>query len=337
MSCIFASKALLDKEYKQLFLERLSSTSKLKECIKGRYDKKEITEAELNSLFTNNHKKIFAFIGSGNEHRIRYFFNASSKDDSRDNQIRLIDRLILDSIHFDVINTLMMRFSDEYAQNQSEIDKEWDTEVQNYVELGPLPSFIIIQNAIKLNKTRVFQDLIFPKHRLVELFKLEDQRIIPNKDVFENWLSESDSQRENILTKYIVFAAIASLVILVLIVALPWCITGMGTAFATSLSPHGLVVGVFVGLFLTAGINSVVTGVFNKTNNLIYRTSIDDEQPSYNFSTELMMTKLPKSSQGQALQTIVPPDEGELALFKIKIKDETPQCQIPEFGTHFKL
>ncbi|HFL3871475.1 TPA: hypothetical protein ACG3KN_003125, partial [Legionella pneumophila] len=73
MKTIFANKELLYNQYKKMFLEQISDISKLKECVKARYDIKELPDEIFFKLLINNHKKIYDFIGTHNQNRIRYF------------------------------------------------------------------------------------------------------------------------------------------------------------------------------------------------------------------------------------------------------------------------
>ncbi|HEN5497217.1 TPA: hypothetical protein U6291_003164, partial [Legionella pneumophila] len=117
MKTIFANKELLYNQYKKMFLEQISDINKLKECIKARYDIKELPDEILFKLLTNNHKKIYDFIGTHNQNRIRYFFGNFDNFDPRDNQISVLDRFILDSVHFYITSSLLMQLHKEYQEN----------------------------------------------------------------------------------------------------------------------------------------------------------------------------------------------------------------------------
>lgn len=213
MNSIFANKSLLDAEYKRLFLKKLTHIEELKESIRARYDKKTVSDETIRQILSNNHKVIYEFIGAHNESRIRHFFADFQKQDNRDNQIRIADRFILDCIHFDVIFILMTRFATEYSTDQADIDKEWNNEIQSAKELGAIPPFLIIQNAIKLNKERVFNELVFPDDQRVTLFQLKKNSVIPDRAVFINWLSESNQKSNGLRNTllYLSAAVVASL------------------------------------------------------------------------------------------------------------------------------
>jgi hypothetical protein len=211
MNSIFASKDLLDAEYKRLFLSKLSHLDELKESIKVRYDKKDISDACIRQILSNNHKAIFDFIGSHNESRIRHFFGVPQFPDDRDTNIRVADRLILDAIHFDIILELMIRFGTEYSQDQINIDKEWFTEISTTPDLELITPFIAIQNAIKLNKQRVFIDLVFPEHQSnMTLFRLKGNSVIPDGNIFTNWLPKEEPNHLKTILLSIAAALVAA-------------------------------------------------------------------------------------------------------------------------------
>lgn len=322
MDCIFTSKALLDKEYKRLFLERISNYSQLKDCISGRFNKKIITDAEFDALISDNHKTIYDFIGSSNENRIRHFFGSANKTDIRDNQIRLIDRLILDSVHFDLINSLMLQFTNEYSAHQLDIDKEWAVEIQNHDGVGIIPNFFIIQNAIKYNKSRVFEDLAFPVQKPVELFKLTGQQVIPNKQVFKQWLPELNNQSTGNYTNYILLAIIATalaLIIPLIYLAIAGGTAGLGAAIATtSFSTAGVFAGVFIALIFNNFITNTITtclNFFDEDNKLNTPNNNLESRP---LSTRMMMNKLPKEPDNTLSNPVAPADIKIKPLFTAK-------------------
>jgi hypothetical protein len=193
MPSIFTDKKLLHQEYKRIFFDNLTDVQKIKKCLCGRYDKKTITDESLAQLFTNNHKVIYDFVGLSNELRIKYFFGDVDDRDSRDGQIRLIDKLVLDSIHFEVMRALLSQLNNEYSANKDEIDKIWKSEVDAHAYLGPLEPIFIIQYVFKQMKKQFFDDLIFPSKSNVSLFSLRKEVITPNKNIFKNWIPKTDS------------------------------------------------------------------------------------------------------------------------------------------------
>lgn len=259
MDSIFASKDLLDAEYKRLFLHKLSHLDELKEAIKARYDKKDIPDELIRQILSNNHKAIFDFIGSHNESRIRNFFGVPQFPDDRDSQIRVIDRLILDAVHFDTIATLMIRFSTEYPQDQVNIDKEWQTEIDNIKDLESFTPFLIIQNAIKLNKQRVFGDLVFPgKQSNVTLFYLKSNSIVPNGTVFTNWLPKEEPNQFSTTLLCITAALVAGgIMMLPLIFSACNSLVLAGTASLLSASMV-IILPVIIGLLLIAAVSGIV-------------------------------------------------------------------------------
>jgi hypothetical protein len=341
MECIFTNKALLDKEYKRLFLERISNYSQLKDCVSGRYNKKIITDAELGTLFSDNHKTIYDFIGSSNENRIRYFFGTANKIDIRDNQTRLIDRLILDSVHFDVINNLMLQFSNEYNAHQKSIDKEWEAEIQSHDGLGIIPTLFIIQNAIKHNKSRVFEDLVFPVQNPVELFKLTRQNIIPDAQIFKKWIPELNKQPKSNYTYYILFAGIAAtlaLFIPLIYLAIAGSTAGLGVASATtSFSTVGVFAGVFIALIFNNLITNTITTCLNFFDEDNEQNTSNNDLESRLLSTEMMMTKLPKNLNG-SLRTPMAPfniKSGTLFISKVIATEEAQNGRNDEKGLIF--
>lgn len=321
MTCIFSDRMLLDQEYKRLFLEKLSSKAKLKECLSARYDKKEITDAELHGLLLNNHKKIYDFIGKSNNNRVRHFFGSATQIDLRDSQVRLIDRVILDSIHFEVINRLLLRFIEEYSKNQTDIDKEWNQEIQSCEEHDSLPIMLIIQNGIKANKDRVFNDLVFPKKKTIALFHLKGQNISPNEDLFINWLppSKTHSLMNGSHLMYAGIALILTMLCAFFIYMTSWSLAGSATsAFSASavatLNPIGFASGLLVALILS-GIISYACA--NPKTRLINPSLTIQEPQSDLKSTEYMFSKLAKKEH-IAESDIEPPTTGVRTLFAIE-------------------
>ncbi|MBL7479275.1 hypothetical protein [Legionella bononiensis] len=316
MACIFTNKPLLEKEYKRLFLEKLSTLTKLKECLSARYDKKEITDAELKGVLSNNHKKIYDFIGRSNENRLRYFFGHSAQSDLRDAQIRLIDRLILDSIHFEVINMLMLQFDNEYSNNLTEIEKEWHNELHDHAQLGPLPNKLIIQNAIKSIKNSVFKDLVFPENKSVALFHVNGQSIIPNKHVFINWLSQSNT-KSPIKAEHSIYAVVAAALIALFAFAffiVSWGLpgataAGLGGAVAASLNPAGFAIGLFVAFLLSGLISYACSNPLKGSIDTIDSSLSSPGHCPNRSSTEFIIGKLPKREQTDALNNQPPTDE----------------------------
>ncbi|RUR19633.1 hypothetical protein ELY21_03280 [Legionella sp. km535] len=318
MTCIFSDRMLLDQEYKRLFLEKLSSKAKLKECLSARYDKKEITDAELNGLLLNNHKKIYDFIGKSNKNRVRHFFGSVTQIDLRDSQVRLIDRVILDSIHFEVINRLLLRFIDEYSKNQTDIDKEWDQEIQSCEERDNLPIMLIIQNGIKANKHRVFNDLVFPKKKAAALFHLKGQNITPNEHLFINWLppSKSHSRMNGSQLLYAGIALILTVLSAFFIYMISSNLAGSASsAFSASavatLNPIGFASGLLVALILSGIISNACSN--SKTRLINPSLSIQKHQSDLE-STEYMFSKLSKKEH-IAKSDIEPPTTGVRTLF----------------------
>ncbi|KTD38481.1 hypothetical protein Lmor_0302 [Legionella moravica] len=320
MTCIFTDRLLLDQEYKRLFLEKLSSKAKLKECLSARYDKKEITDAELDGILLNNHKKIYDFIGKSNEHRVRYFFGSETHIDLRDSQVRLIDRVILDSIHFEVINRLILRFIDEYSNNQTDIHEEWDQEVQSHEERNSLPIMLIIQNAIKANKIRVFNDLVFPAKKTVALLQLKGQNITPNKHLFTNWLSPSKapSRMNGFHLMYAGIALSISVLCAFFIYMISWNIAGsatstFGASAVAALNPIGFASGLLVALILSG----IISYACSNPKTWLINPSLTIQKPQSDLkSTEYIFSKLPKKEH-IAESDIEPPTTNVRTLFAI--------------------
>lgn len=325
MTCIFSNKTLLDQEYKQLFLKRISDCSQLADCIAGRYNRQAVSEEELNILFLNNHKKIYNFLGRSNENRIRYFFGTSLNTDIRDDQTRLIDRLILDSVHFDVINTLMMRFIEEYHDNQMNIDKEWETEIKQHEGLGIIPTDCIIQNAIKNNKNRIFNSLIFPSIKHVVLFKLSEKKVIPNEQVFKKWLPESGSTLSD-YTSYVLVAGIITALILftpLIYLGVAGSSAGFSTAtITTSFTMPGLLVGIFSSLIMGSLLINPVTKYLNPINNKPNPPeAVNNHLHTSTTSTEMLLAKLPRNANNQSPNLNVSPNiKNEPVLLSTKNK-----------------
>ena len=321
MACIFSNKTLLETEYKRLFLEKLSTLTKLKECLAARYDKKELTDAEVKGLLSNNHKKIYDFIGRSNENRLRHFFGHSAQNDLRDAQIRLIDRLILDSIHFEVINMLMLQFANEYSDNKTKIDQEWHNEIQAHEKLGSLPIKLIIQNAIKSIKNNVFKDLVFPENKSVALFHLKGQSVSPNEHVFINWLSQSN-YKSQIKLNHSIYAVVAAALIALfasVFFIVSWCLqgatpSGIGTTMAASFNPAGLAFGLFIAFLLNGLINYAFSKPIKDSIDPADTCPSNPEQCPIRPSTEFIISKLPKREPTDTSNN-QPPTDGFNTLF----------------------
>ncbi|CAM2876297.1 hypothetical protein [Legionella worsleiensis] len=187
MPSVFSSKELLDKKYKRLFLNRLYIATKFKNYLSARF-KIIITEKQLKELFLNQPSKISEFLAQKNEESPIRFFGDSEHSHPRDAQIRLIDRLVLDSVHAEITAIILTQFIKEYYQNQDAIDKEWSDEIQSDSAGDSTSNMAIILKAITLYKDRVFQDLVFSDGDCISLFDFDGRCINPNRTVFKNWL-----------------------------------------------------------------------------------------------------------------------------------------------------
>ncbi|HAU1637722.1 TPA: DUF389 domain-containing protein [Legionella pneumophila] len=261
MKTVFANKELLYNEYKKLFLEQISDISKLKECVKARYDIKDLPDEIFFKLLTNNHKKIYDFIGTHNQNRIRYFFGNFDNFDPRDNQISVLDRFILDSIHFYITSSLLMQLHKEYHENAMEIDKAWQKEIQTHAHLGPLPTIAIIANSIKSNKNRVFKDLQFPANKNIQLFQLNKSSIKLNDQVFALWLPKTSEAQVAIsnVTRNTILVCIAGAAILAIGVSLFLFSTSSAVGLAAISNPVslGIMIALLAGTTLILGIASL--------------------------------------------------------------------------------
>lgn len=282
MPSIFEDKSTLNQEYKRLFLYNLTSLNKVKECINGRYDHKNTSDEDVKQLLTNNHKIIYDFVGVHNEHRIRYFFGADNQVDSRDSQIRLADRLILDSLHFEVMNTLITRLNNEYPANQTEIDRVWHNEIQNYSYLGPIDSIFIIQKLLPLNKQLFFKDLKFPKEQSVTLFSLSKTSVVPNYDIFASWIFKPSSMDDNLHYFSLTLAAIAAVLIL----------TPFIFAAAIGYVSVSIVIGIIASLMAVAGMVFFSTS-YQKKNTLDVTLNEKADESICCPSHVLMKSKMP--------------------------------------------
>ena len=214
MISIFTDRALLYQEYKSLFLDKLSNHKKVKQCIKSRYGIKKIDDDEFRRIFTNNHKCIYEFIGPRSDNRIRNFFGGSGPGDIRDDQVRLVDRFILDSIHFEIMATLIIQLIKDYPGNEEAINKSWAAELDISTDsaLDSLPRIAIIEHIMKNQIKNVFSDLMLPELKRVDLFRVNKNRIIPNEYVFSKWLPASQPPKKylfNIIFFSMITAAVA--------------------------------------------------------------------------------------------------------------------------------
>lgn len=187
MPSVFSSKDLLDKKYKRLFRNRIYNATKFKNYLAARF-KIKITEKQLQELFLNQPSKISEFLAKKNEESPIHFFGDSEHGHPRDAQIRLIDRLILDSVHAEITAIILTQFIKEYYQNQDAIDKEWSNEIQNDAAGDSTSKMAIILNAITLHKDRVFKDLVFSDTDCISLFDFDGRCIMPKSTIFKNWL-----------------------------------------------------------------------------------------------------------------------------------------------------
>ena len=289
MPSIFADKNLLQKEYKRLFLDNFTNLNKIKECLSGRYNKKAISDEALKKLFTNNHKVIYDFVGLSNELRITYFFGDLEEHDSRDSQIRLIDRLVLDSIHFEVMTALFTRLNNEYASDQIEINRTWQTEIDEHAHLGQIESIFIMQNILKLNKKMFYEDLIFPMKSPVALFSLNKTVVIPNKDIFKQWTPKTDSLSNSQYTR--------SLLFLLLIAALLVTPFILGTAFGLLSAAIGAGICFLIVSLVTLIAISFVTSDNPSQNILGCTSNINIDNNLSRSSSALMLNKMPSDKE----------------------------------------
>ncbi|HAT8179929.1 TPA: hypothetical protein JA361_10795 [Legionella pneumophila] len=275
MTTIFANKELLYNEYKKLFLEQISDISKLKECVKARYDLKDLNDEIFIRLLSNNHKKIYDFIGHHNQNRIRYFFGNFDNFDPRDNQITVLDRFILDSIHFYITSSLLMQLHKEYHGNEKEIDKAWQKEIKAHAHLGPIPTIAIISNSIKSNKNRIFKDLQFPANKNIQLFQLNKSSIKLNDQVFAHWLpttSEAQVSLSN-FTRNIILVCIAAATILALGVSLFLLSASPAAGLAVISNPLSL--GITLGFLAGATLALGITTMYFLITELIHGSTIE--------------------------------------------------------------
>ncbi|HAT6977934.1 TPA: hypothetical protein F8R96_13500 [Legionella pneumophila] len=280
MKTVFANKELLYNEYRKLFLEQISDISKLKECVKARYDIKDLPDEIFFKLLTNNHKKIYDFIGTHNQNRIRYFFGNFDNFDPRDNQISVLDRFILDSIHFYIISSLLMQLHKEYQGNEKEIDKAWQKEIQAHAHLGPLPTIAIIANSIKSNKNRAFKDLKFPVHKNIQLFQLNKSSIKLNDQVFAFWLPKTSEAQVAIsnVTRNTILVCLAGVAILAIGVSLFLFSISSAAGLAAISNPVslGIMIALLAGTTLILGIASL----YFSTTRVINDGTIEHQEKS---------------------------------------------------------
>ncbi|HBD7051585.1 TPA: hypothetical protein KKW36_000520 [Legionella pneumophila] len=265
MKTIFANKELLYNQYKKMFLEQISDINKLKECIKARYDIKELPDEILFKLLTNNHKKIYDFIGTHNQNRIRYFFGNFDNFDPRDNQISVLDRFILDSVHFYITSSLLMQLHKEYQENAMEIDKAWQKEIQAHAHFGPLPTIAIIGNLIKSNKNHVFKDLQFPANKNIQLFQLNKLSIKLNDQVFAFWLPKASEAQVSLsnFTRNTIFVCIATAAILAICVSVFVFSTSSAAGLAVIFNPASL--GIMIALLACATLMLGISSLYSST------------------------------------------------------------------------
>ncbi|HAZ7573197.1 hypothetical protein OQJ02_06900 [Legionella sp. PATHC032] len=294
MKTIFANKELLYNQYKKMFLEQISDISKLKECIKARYDIKELPDEIFFKLLTNNHKKIYDFIGTHNQNRIRYFFGNFDNFDPRDNQISVLDRFILDSIHFYITSSLLMQLHKEYQENAMEIDKAWQKEIQAHAHLGPLPTTAVIANSIKANKNRVFKDLQFLPNKNTQLFQLNKLSIKLNDQVFALWLpkaSEAQVSLTNFTRNTILVCIAATTAILAIGVSLFVFSTSSAAGLAVISNPVslGIMIALLAGTTLILGIASLYFSTAIHDNTIKHpENRISGESYSHNIHKDKM-------------------------------------------------
>lgn len=240
MGSIFSDKSRLAKEYQRQFLEKLSDPDKLVACIKSRYDK-PVSPVVLKRILSNIHIEIFNFVGSQNEHRIRYFFDDITRPISRNDQIKVADRFILDCIHFEILGNFIYQLKRDFSLHHQEIKNTWHEELNAYSDLGPIDPELLITKILNTNKNNFFDDLIFPDdNRNVDLFIFTDNKLKPNPYVFQNWLPKATNQETKKTLLIIGAALVASLT---LSPALFFSFKGFGFTAGLSLAgPIGLTI-----------------------------------------------------------------------------------------------
>ncbi|HAT2065184.1 TPA: hypothetical protein OO122_002529 [Legionella pneumophila] len=303
MKTIFANKDLLYNQYKKMFLEQISDISKLKECVKARYDIKELSDEIFFKLLTNNHKKIYDFIGIHNQNRIRYFFGNFDNFDPRDNQISVLDRFILDSVHFYITSSLLMQLHKEYQENAMEIDKAWQKEIQAHSHFGPLPTIAIVGNLIKSNKNRVFKDLQFPANKNIQLFQLNKSSIKLNDQVFALWLPKASEAQVSLsnFTRNTILVCIAAAAILAIGVSLFVFSTSSAAGLAVIFNPAslGIMIALLAGATLILGISSLYSSTIIHDSTIEHPENRTPEEPyhSHNIRKDKMHSSENKPEQ----------------------------------------
>lgn len=260
MKNIFTDKNLLKREYIRLFLNELSHINTLCNCIEGRYGK-SIPQETLLSFFQNDNKALIEFIGSSNSYRLEHFFGDFQNPDVRDKQISLLDRFILDSINFEVIHNLMVKFNSEYFPNQIDIDNAWVAEIVEEQKLNKVDPIYIIPRVFRDNKTAYFDELNFSSNSSVQLFTLKDEVITLNPQIFANWFQEQTNTSEStIINQVLQFLNRPLLSILILGAA--------GAGMGALLGVVGGVIGIVLGAVMGA-IIGLSMGLVNKLNELL--------------------------------------------------------------------
>lgn len=316
MSSLFEDKILLTKEYKRLFFYYLNDLEQLKCCLCGRYDKKIISDSTLKKLFSNNHKYIFDFIGKQNETRIRYFFGNYDDIDFRDNQIRLIDRLVLDSIHFEIMLVLFIRLNKEYPAFQTEIDKAWHSEIHKHPHLGLMESIHLIQNALKSYKKIIYEDLDFSTQKNISLFTFDQTKVIPDNVVFSHWLPKPVPKTNNSL--YIIAFITLFFVFVAAVLLIPLFMASNFSGFgAVTNGGFNVFTGAIIALLTSiTGIHIFTSGEHKNKSSKCNEQNVHE---GYSSSYVLMHSKIPFTNE--------PVSPSLVELFTKKQTTSQTQCE----------
>ncbi len=299
MTNIFTDKELLNLEYRRLFLDKLSDLNKIKESIKGRYGK-DISDNELKNFFEHEETLIY-FVGSFNINRLNHFFGKYEKRDERDSLVRLIDRFLLDSINFEILNGLIVQLNEEYLDNQIDIDNAWSNELSASDYLGGIEPIYIIQKAITQNKINYFNTLNFQSQTSVHLFDLNNNQLISNKEVFSNWIPKPVSPLtflNNVISK-LPFELETSFMIMSIFGIIGLFIGASLGIISLSFGFLGIGLGVSIGMILGVVVDLSIDHCVNSKLMSMTETSNDrnqDLQCSNKSSHLLMNEKMPGCS-----------------------------------------
>jgi len=237
MISVFADKTELRKEYRRRFLEKLSNLEETKKCIGARYGKKsaDISDKLITKFFDDTLIKtptslakssseekipksaaaILDFIDPNNRTRLDMFFGTN---DNRNKQLKLVDKFLLDAIHFEVYATLIETFEIDYETNADAINGKWSEDIKNYDPDMTMKMRIL--KALNEYKNNFYTQLDLPNAEVRPLFSFDGIKITP-LPILSGWLNNgSEFNKKNNLASTVLVSFLAVAMALLILAVL---------------------------------------------------------------------------------------------------------------------